>query len=87
MRTPTMRGGLLIGLVSIGLTTANADELPPSADFLAFLAEMEQVDGEWVDPMSVDDIPLSDRDDPALTEAAYPVSRSEHEAEEGTDNE
>ncbi|MCK2149418.1 MULTISPECIES: hypothetical protein [Marinobacter] len=75
-----MRSGLLIGLVSIGLATAKADEPPPSADFLAFLGEMERIDGEWVDPMSVETISLSNHGESA-------VEGGQEGAEGGSDNE
>lgn len=85
-----MRSGLLIGLVSIGLATAKANEPPPSADFLAFLGEMERIDGEWVDPMSVETMPLSGQENSELGETAAldtGVDASDEASKEGADNE
>lgn len=81
------RSGLLIGLVSLGLATAEAAEPPPSADFLAFLGEMERIDGEWVDPMSVEELPMPAQDGLALGDAATPATGPEQNAEEGADDE
>ena len=89
-----MRSGLLIGLVSIGLATAKADEPPPSADFLAFLGEMERIDGEWVDPMSVETMPLSGQENSEPGESAALATgadaseeASKEASKEGADNE
>lgn len=56
------KSGLMISLVSGGLTAVAADEQRPSADFLAYLADMEKIDGQWVDPMTLEEMTLPERE-------------------------
>lgn len=56
------KSGLMISLVSGGLTAVAADGQRPSADFLAYLADMEKIDGQWVDPMTLEEMTLPERE-------------------------
>lgn len=48
---------LITGLVSLASTAVSADP-PLDPDFLLYLEQMRQVDGEWVDPMMMEELEI-----------------------------
>lgn len=71
--------GLMISLANAVLTGVAADEPKPSADFLVFLADMEEIDGQLMDPMSLEEMTLSEQqrtDDPELSIPEKPEEES-----------
>jgi len=57
MRYWTGKKLMLAALASLGPVSQGAlAEEPPETEFLLYLAEMRRVDGEWVDPMSVEEM-------------------------------
>lgn len=60
MRCSLHRGSLLItSLVSLANPAAQADQ-PPDPEFLLYLEQMRRVDGEWVDPVQMENLKLPD---------------------------
>lgn len=75
------KSGLMISLASGGLTGVAADEPRPSADFLVFLADMEEIDGQLMDPMSLEEMTLPEQermDDPELPTPENPEEEGSH---------
>lgn len=50
------------GLALLVGVSAPAEETGPSDAFLEFLAELVDQDGEWIDPMELEDLPIGDEE-------------------------